>query len=191
MRLFVAAALATLLSGPALPALAEAEENVFVLGGPFTSDYFSDAVTPWDNAYEGNFFAGVGYQRFIHEYDGFKFGLEAGLGLRAGDATSLEAWAGAVARFEMFQIGDFGITPSLTAGLSVVTDTIGAETERAQRIGRDVPVLYYLGPEIAISHAAHPEYEGFMRIQHRSGGFGTIAEIDGSNAVTLGLRYKF
>ena len=167
-----------------------ADESVFVMGGPFASDYFSDVVTPWDNSYESNFFVGVGYQRFIHEYSGFKFGFEGGVGLRASYNSSVELWGGAVGRFEMFQVGDISITPSITAGLSMVTDTIGVETERASRISKSVPVLFYLGPEIAISNAQHPEYEGFMRIQHRSGGFGTIAEIDGSNSVVLGLRYK-
>jgi hypothetical protein len=171
-------------------ATSSADENVFVMGGPFASDYFSDVVTPWDNSYESNFFVGVGYQRFIHEYSGFKFGFEAGVGLRAGYQSSVELWGGAVGRFGMFQFGDISITPSITAGLSMVTDTIGVETERAARINKSVPVLYYLAPEIAVSNAQHPEFEGFMRIQHRSGGFGTIAEIDGSNAVVLGLRYK-
>ncbi|WP_052951687.1 hypothetical protein [Devosia soli] len=167
------------------------EEAVFVMGGRFTSDYFSDALTVWDNAYEDNFFAGVGYQRFIYEYSDFKLGFEAGIGLRGGYRSSLEVWTGAVARLDMFQIGDISIVPSLTAGFSLVTDTIGVESERAARIGHNVPILYYLGPEIAIGHAAHPEYEGFLRLQHRSGGFGTIANIDGSNAVVAGFRYKF
>ena len=173
--------------------VASGDENVFVFGGPFTSDYFSDALTPWNVEYESNFFAGVGYQRFLYQYGAFKLGVEGGLGLRAGydSPTSLEAWGGAVARLEMLELGDVRITPSLTAGLSVVTGTIGVETERAEAIGQAVPILYYLGPEIAISHAALPEYEAFVRLQHRSGGFGTIAHIDGSNAITAGVRYKF
>lgn len=183
----------------ASPALAQSpdnepfsESNVFVMGGLFATGYFGDTFLFWQDHYESNFFAGVGYQHFIYANDpGFKFGVEAGLGLRAGDRTSAELWAGGVARFDMFQLGDIRITPSLTAGFSVVTDTIGIETERAQSINRGVPILYYLGPEIAVSHVAHPEFEAFARIQHRSGGFGSIAHIDGSNAATLGVRYKF
>jgi len=192
MRTFAAAfTFAIALSGAA-PTLAQGEDqNIFVMGGPFTRDYFSDAITPWDNTYEGNFFAGVGYQNFLYHYDAFSLGVEAGLGLRAGYHPSAEFWAGAVARIDMLRFGDITITPSITAGLSVVTDTIGVETERAEAIGQSVPVLYYLGPEVAVSHAVHPEFEGFLRLQHRSGGFGTIAHIDGSNAVVLGLRYKF
>ena len=185
------ALLSTAPSALAQASMDNPEESVFVMGGPFTSDYFSDALTIWDNNYESNFFAGVGYQRFIYEYSDFKLGVEAGIGLRAGDTTSLELWTGAVARLDMFQFGDISIVPSLTAGFSVVTDTIGVETERADRLGRGVPILYYLGPELAIGSVSHPEYEGFIRLQHRSGGFGTIADIDGSNAVVAGIRYKF
>lgn len=162
------------------------------MGGPFTSDYFSDAVTPWDNQYESNWFAGVGYQYFFYEYGGgFKLGAEVGVGLRLGSPSSAELWGGAVARLQTFQLGDVSITPALTAGFSVVTDTIGAERERAWGMGGSAPFLYYLGPEIAVGHAAFPDFEGFIRLQHRSGGFGSIANLDGSNAVVLGVRYGF
>ncbi|WEJ58988.1 hypothetical protein [Devosia sp. FJ2-5-3] len=176
------------------PAIAESgnEQNVFVMGGPFTSGYFSDAFLVWEDHYESNFFAGVGYQYFMYEHSGgFKLGAEAGLGVRVGDRSSAELWAGLVGRVDMFQFGDIRITPSITAGFSVVTDTIGVETQRADKLGHDIPFLYYLGPEIAVSHVAYPGFEAFGRIHHRSGGFGTIAEIDGSNAVVLGLRLKY
>lgn len=167
------------------------DEAVFVMGGPFTTGYFGDAFSFWEDHYESNFFVGIGYQRFLYEYESFKLGVEAGIGLRNGVQTSAELWGGLVARLTEFSVGDFTIAPSVTAGLSVVTDTIGIETERAERLGHGVPVLYYLAPEIAISHAAYPEWEAFGRIQHRSGGFGTIADIDGSNAAVLGVRFKF
>jgi hypothetical protein len=36
-----------------------------------------------------------------------------------------------------------------------------------------------------------PEGEAFIRIQHRSGGYGTVAKIDAANADTVGIRWKF
>ena len=167
------------------------DETVFVFGGPFTSGYFSDAIQPSHWQLESNAFAGVGYQRFFYGYDSFQLGVEAGLGVRIGEPVSGEAWAGLVARLTEFEIGPINITPSVTGGLSVVTDTIGVETTRTLASGQSATLLYYLAPEIAISHDEHPEWEAFGRIQHRSGGFGTIANIDGSNALTVGLRYKF
>ena len=173
----------------ALPA--DRDENVFVFGGPMSSGYFGDALTFWSSGYETNAFAGVGYQRFFYEYESFALGLEAGLGIRTGESTSAEAWAGLVGRLTEVEFGPVNITPSITGGFSVVTGTIGVETTRTAASGDSATVLYYLAPEIAVSHDDHPEWEAFGRIQHRSGGFGTIAHIDGSNAVTLGLRYKF
>lgn len=173
------------------PFTEDTDENVFVMGGPFTTGYFGDAFLFWQDHYESNFFAGIGYQRFLYQYQSFKLGVEAGLGLRLGSPSSAEIWGGAVARITEFTFGDITITPSLTLGLSAVTDTIGIETQRAQALGHEVPVLFYLSPEISISSATQPQWEAFARIQHRSGGFGTIAEIDGSNAAVLGLRYKF
>ncbi|QYO76400.1 hypothetical protein [Devosia salina] len=167
------------------------DEALFVFGGPLTSGNFSDAIQPgrWD--LESNVFVGAGYQHFFYSYESFQLGLEAGLGVRVGTPVSAEAWAGLVGRLSEFEIGPINITPSITGGLSVVTDTIGAETTRTAAAGESAAILYYLAPEIAVSHDDHPEWEAFGRIQHRSGGFGTIAHIDGSNALTLGLRYKF
>jgi hypothetical protein len=177
----------------ASPALAQpADQSVFVMGGPFTTGHFEDTFLFWQDHYESNFFAGLGYQHFLYAYQGgFQLGVEAGFGLRLGESASIELWAGPVARLTTFTIGDISITPAVTAGISVVSNTIGTEAQRAAEIGDPARVLYYLGPEISVSHAAYPEFEGFFRVQHRSGGWGTIAEIDGSNAAVLGLRYKF
>jgi hypothetical protein len=180
----------TLAQSPQAPS-SPSTQNVFVFGGPLTSGYFSDAIQPWAWQLESNAFVGVGYQRFFYEYESFALGVEAGLGVRIGAPVSGEAWAGLVGRLTEFEFGPINITPSVTGGLSVVTDTIGAETTRTQAAGQSAALLYYLAPEIAVSHDDHPEWEAFGRIQHRSGGFGTIAHIDGSNALTVGLRYKF
>ncbi|WP_375599308.1 hypothetical protein [Devosia sp. Naph2] len=167
------------------------DESVFIFGGPMSSGYFGDALVFWNSGYEPNYFAGVGYQRFFYEYESFALGLEAGIGIRTGQSTSAEAWAGLVGRLTEVEFGPLNITPSITGGFSVVTDTIGVETTRTTASGDSATLLYYLAPEIAVSHDDHPQWEAFGRIQHRSGGFGTIAHIDGSNAVTLGVRYKF
>jgi hypothetical protein len=167
------------------------DENVFIFGGPLTAGYFGDTLQPWRWKLESNVFAGVGYQHFFHEYHSFQMGIEVGAGVRIGAPVSGEAWMGLVSRLGTFEIGPLNITPSITGGLSVVTDTIGVETEREMEAGQSAHVLYYLAPEIAVSVDEYEQWEAFGRVQHRSGGFGTIAHIDGSNAVTAGLRYKF
>lgn len=181
------------LFSPAVLAQDDLDENVFVFGGPFTTGHFEDTFLLWEDHYESNFFAGVGYQRFLYAYGSFKLGVEAGAGVRfgAGEPTSAELWGGAVARLTTFSLGGLEVSPSITFGLSAVTDTIGVETTRADANNATTGVLYYLGPEIAVSSADHPEWEGFLRVQHRSGGYGTITNLDGSNAATVGIRYRF
>lgn len=174
---------------PDAPAI---DQNVFVLGGPFQSEWVWETAVFWRDHYEDNFFAGVGYQNFIYHSDwGLKLGAEVGLGVRVGDRSSAELWTGVVARYDGLHLGDINISPSISGGLSVVTGAIGVEAERANAIDTSVPVLFYMGPEIAISHASNPNLEVFARVHHRSGGYGIIERIDGSNAATLGLRFKF
>jgi hypothetical protein len=174
------------------PVPAQQDQNVFVLGGPFQHEWVWETAAFWRDHYEKNFFAGVGYQNFVYHSDfGLKAGLEVGLGIRSGAKSSAELWAGLVARYDGLHIGDLNIAPSVTAGLSAVTGTIGVESERAEDIGQAVPVLFYLGPEISLSHADNPNVELTARIQHRSGGYGAIAPIDGSNAATVGMRFNF
>ncbi|HTN63981.1 MAG TPA: hypothetical protein VL147_20900 [Devosia sp.] len=174
------------------PDAARLDRNLFVFGGPFQHEWVWDTTMFWKDHYEDNFFAGVGYQNFLYHTDfGLRAGVEIGLGLRSGPQASGEAWLGAVARYDGLRLGDLNLAPAVTAGLSLVTDTIGVEAERARNIGQSVPVLFYLGPEISISHADNPNAELMLRIQHRSGGYGIIAPIDGSNAATLGMRFAF
>lgn len=175
------------LSAPA----AAPDQSVFVMGGPFTPSNFGETFSIWDNQYEDNFFVGIGYQHFLYSYGSFRLGVEAGIGLRAGENSSAEVWGGTVAQLTNFDIGALNVTPSIIFGLSAVTDYVGVEADRVAALGHPAPVLFYFTPEIAISSDNNPEWEAFVRIQHRSGGFGTIAEIDASNAPVVGFRYRF
>jgi len=188
--------LASLVMGLATPVFAQdipsqGQHNVFGMGGIFTDGHFGETFQFWRDHYESNFFGGVGYQYFLYDQSSLlNLGFEAGLGVRAGDSLSAEAWGGGVLKANI-PLGDFRVSPALTLGYSLVTDTIGVESVRAANIDQAVPVLFYLGPEIAVSNVNHPEWEAFARVHHRSGGYGTIGHIDGSNALNLGLRYKF
>lgn len=173
--------------------LSQLDEAVFFFGGRFHSDFFGASFNPFTAPYENNYVVGGGYQKTFWDFgNDFRMGGEAGLALRMGDNTSLEGWGGVFARYDGFVLGNtLRISPSLTAGISVVSGTIGVEAEKVKQLGRPDTVLYYLGPEIDLSLVDKPNWEVFWRIQHRSGGWGTLANIDASNAEVVGLRYKF
>lgn len=173
--------------------IALADENIFVFGGKLQSGYFIDSFNPFTAPYESNTIIGGGYQRFLWRSPGIvSVGVETGLAARIGSPSSLEAWVGAVARFDGLPIGEnWRLVPSVTFGLSAVTDTIGAERRRAITNGENGRLLFYLSPEIALSTGKGEGPEYFLRLQHRSGAFGTLAHLDGANAPVVGVRFKF
>ena len=197
-----AAALAGGLAGPAaaapllrLPAAAttDYDRDVFFFGGRMTSAPFGQSFNPFNPWYENNFIVGGGYQQFPFRfpYD-FRLGVEAGLAGRFGDGNSLEVWGGGVIRYDGFTIGDVRISPAFTAGMSAVSGPIGVERAREAEHKGDNHVLFYLGPEISLSLVSNPNWEVFVRGQHRSGAWGTLGNMgDSGNADVVGLRFKF
>ena len=174
--------------------LSQYDRSVFFFGGRFHSDWFGTGLQPWTLNWEDNYVAAMGYQQTVVDWYDVRIGGEFGVAGRFGSpGNSLEAWAGAFIRYDGFVIADtVRISPSFTIGLSVATAPIGIEKVRAGWINQtDVPLLVYLGPEINVSLVDHPQWEVFARLQHRSGGYGWIGHIDGSNADVLGIRYKF
>jgi hypothetical protein len=173
------------------------DQNVFFFGGRFQSHWFWDSFWPFGVPYEDNYFLGAGYQKFLSHTDyGVSYGVEAGVGLRIGDdgtsETSGEIWGGGVARLDGWDVFDnWHVSPSLTLGLSFVSDPIGIEAERAKTAPKPVGMLVYMAPEVAVHTLDNPNVEYFARIQHRSGGLGLIMNFDGSNAITGGVRFKF
>ena len=53
-------------------------------------------------------------------------------------------------------------------------------------------MLFYLGFDLAFSLASAPNTELVFRIQHRSGGYGTLGGMkEGNNANVVGIRHRF
>lgn len=186
--------------------LNEFDRDVFFFAGAFHTNYFGDSFTPWSAEWEHNYVIGGGYQQFFWRWGFVRFGGEVGIADRfvtdgntsfGASLNSGELWAGAVARFDGFDFGPVHITPAITAGLSAVTGLIGQEAMRESthpfdRFGLGGKLLYYLGPELDFSMPQYnPDLEVFVRLQHRSGGFGSIEDLDGSNADVVGVRWKF
>jgi len=188
------------------PSMDTWDRDVFFFGGRFHTDYFGQSFTPWDTTWEDNYFVGAGYQQFFWRWGFVRFGGEIGVGDRfntdnntmyGAAVNSQEAWAGIVTRFDGWNLGPVHVSPALTAGFSVVNGLIGVEAGRNSTPHSDPHsdggrFLVYLGPEVSFSLPdTNPNLEAFVRIQHRSGAFGWIADLDGSNADTVGLRWKF
>jgi hypothetical protein len=169
------------------------DEAVFFFGGRFHQDWFGTSLKPWEVKWDDTWMAAAGYQKTWLDWNDVRIGGEVGVSGRfSADGASAELWGGIFARYDGLVLFDtLRVSPAWTTGFSVTTGTQGWEGERMDAWGQFEPVLVYLGAELDFSLVDQPQWETFVRVHHRSGGYGFIADIDASNAVTGGIRYKF
>lgn len=181
---------------PAVAQEATGDRTVFIFTGRYHTGHIEHNVIPPGPLgldYEDNYVAGGGVQQFQPDDDGkgVRIGWEGGAAIRTGESTSGEAWTGVVGRVDGMHIGPVNVSPAVTFGVSAVTDTIGIETERTAD-GSNPHLLFYIAPEINLSLGDNPDTEVFVRLQHRSGAWGTLNGMgDGHNANAVGIRWRF
>ncbi len=120
--------------------------------------------------------------------------MELGLASRFGQDESIETWGALSIRHSRLCAWDdkLCITLGLSAGLSLVEETMGTERERENAADRDASLLFYLGPEFALALSRTTTWELVYRLHHRSGANGTMGNMsEGYNANTLGIRHWF
>ena len=168
-------------------------ESIFVFGGFFSTGSMNDASHVFQAPYDGNSIIGLGYQRYPWSMGDIHLGWEIGVAGRFGTGHTGELWSGPTIRYDGIVIpGLLKVTPSFTAGLSAVSDTMGIERVRERIHKGDGSLLFYLGPELALSTTDHPNLELFYRLHHRSGAWGTLGKFgEGYNASVIGVRYRY
>jgi hypothetical protein len=182
--------------GGLLPAIAEEPmlNTLHIYFGQYTTGSTGESANPIKVDHEENYLLAAAYTREFWDM-GWRFHLggESGLASRFGEGLSLETWGGLAIRHRGVTFGNWlTISPAITAGLSVVTETIGKEAAREDSRDGDATWLFYLGPEVAISLPKYPRWELVYRLQHRSGADGILGGLaEGHNANTLGVRWRF
>jgi hypothetical protein len=84
------------------------------------------------------------------------------------------------------------ISPGFVFGLSAISNPIGQEGLHQIDHHGSGRVLFYLGFDLAFALASLPDTELVIRIQHRSGGYGTLGGMkEGNNANVIGIRQRF
>ncbi|MGX9115488.1 hypothetical protein ACWTU6_02150 [Mesorhizobium sp. BHbsci] len=171
------------------------KNDVYVFGGVFASGAFGDTINVFGADYTDNYIIGAAYGRDLVDIGaGFVLGGVTGAAIRFGqdDDTSGELWAGARLRHQGLVIGDLAIAPALTAGFSAVTGPTEIERDREIRYDGDASFLGFVGAELSFRVRQAPNVELVYQLHHRSGADGTIGDMnEGSNANTLGIRYRF
>jgi hypothetical protein len=88
---------------------------------------------------------------------------------------SAELWGGVSLRHEGFTLFDtVRISPGVVFGLSAISNPIGQEGLHQVDHQGSARVLFYLGFDLAVALANSPNTELVFRVQHRSGGYGTL-----------------
>ena len=155
-----------------------------------------------------NYIVGGAYQRdFIQFSNGILIGAEVGIADRFGTyeiccdtvvrsnrvAHSAELWGGVSLRHDGLPLFDMlRISPGFVFGLSAISSPIGQEGLHQIDHQGSAKVLFYLGFDLAFSLTSSPNTELVFRIQHRSGGYGTLGGMkEGNNANVVGIRHRF
>lgn len=165
----------------------------FIFGGFYTGVSMGDSARVFKADYDYTAGIGLGYQRYGWSRGHFHFGGEVGVASRFGEGHSVEVWGGPTARYDGLVLArTLRVSPGITVGLSGVTNTMGVENERERSNDGDGSLLFYLGPEVAVSVAGRPNIELFYRLHHRSGAGGRLGGLkEGYNANVVGLRCRF
>ncbi|MFN7092479.1 MAG: hypothetical protein ACK4P4_18245 [Allorhizobium sp.] len=168
-------------------------QSVMFFGGAMVDENMQGAANVFGSDFENTALVGVGYQMFGYRLGPFGLGLEAGVLGRFGPNTSAEIWGGIVGRHDGIRLGPARLTPSLTFGISHVSNSQkGRKRDHEQERDGNARTLFYLGPGLSLSSETFANTEIFWRLHHRSGAWGTLGDMHGgSNANTIGVRYKF
>jgi hypothetical protein len=178
----------------AAESLSDRPAGVAVLAGPLVTGTFPGlTLIPFGSPRDGNAVAGAVFDyRLARVGGGFEIGIEAGFAARFGQAFSAEVWGGTVLRHRGMHLGPIQFAPAFVTGFSAVTSAMGIEAARERSMGGDATYLFYLGPEIALSHERLPGWEFVYRVHHRSGGYGALGLLhEGANANLFGVRHRF
>jgi len=165
--------------------------SVFLYGGRWTDNQFGDLLigrTEPDESY----LVAAGVSRTVHEYNrNLLFETELNV-TRHVEEQNHWAFNGALsARWMRFpwdryvnSTFAFGLGPSYALERPEIEEEDDEDTAR---------FLIYMMTELTFGPPGPrgSRWETFIRIHHRSGGFGLIKDSIGSNFITLGLRYRF
>jgi len=116
---------------------------------------------------------------------------EAGAAYRFGEESQGEFWGSLYFRYDGLPWNDtIYTTLALNTGLSILTQTSDFERDRSN--GDSSLVLHNFSPEITFADPGYKNIELVLRLQHRSGIFGTMDGVSsGSTFVTTGIRFRF
>jgi len=171
-----------------------ADERLYALNvcaGRLTSNNWEDFIGDSGGLdFKDSYLVTVGLARRIGTYgDTASFEIEGQIVKHFNIQTHWELNALVAVRWEAFWWDDI-LDTSVAFGLgpSYATDTPEIEI---QNDGDTARLLIYWMFELAVGLPDYPRLALITRIHHRSNAFGWVADNGGSNALALGLKWRF
>jgi hypothetical protein len=181
--------------------IADTPGSISILGGVSVgNNTLGDVLFPTDLKAKGlgeGGFVGLAMSRQLVRFWGhYWLEAEMGGGFRfepAVDYYNPEAWAAIYLKFDGFPWNDVIRTSvGVSTGLHWIAELTPGDTNYGQyTIPENAVLQHYFSPEIAFSLPDRPQDELFVRIHHRSTGYGLFWNTEaGSNVVAIGLRFR-
>lgn len=172
----------------------EKEEKLYslnVYGGKLTTNNWEDFFGFGKKLnFENSYFTAVAVSRLIGRYEKkASFEIEGQVVRHFNWQNHWEINALVTARWESF-FWDKYVDTSIAFGLGPSFATAEPEIEILTD-GSTSRFLIYWMLELALGLPEYPNIAFITRLHHRSGGFGLINDKGGSNALAIGIKYKF
>ncbi len=174
------------------------EASPWLLGfyvGALDKQRFIDIPTqPWTVRLEPSFIGAFNVTFVAHRFESLPIDLEVDgvLAKRFGRDDEWEAAVVPMVRWKAFPWNDYLYTTFRLGliGASYVSDVSPWELKNSHT-ATGSRFLNFLVPELTFSSGPAADWETFLRVHHRSGGYGTINGVyGGSNYVSVGYRRR-
>ncbi|MCZ6771896.1 MAG: hypothetical protein O7G83_07910 [Proteobacteria bacterium] len=162
---------------------------VSIFGGWMTDNRWEEVFTPWKLEFRDSSFAGLaGSRRIWCLDDDLSFEIEGQIVRHFGEQDHWELNLPLIVRWETFPWNDiietsaaFGLGPSFASDVPKEEIAMDGESQHW---------LVYWVLELAMG-MPETDWKGILRLHHRSGAFGIVADEGGSNVMAVGLRRRF
>jgi len=170
--------------------IAEAQQkwSITAYGALLSSAPIEKSLVNFDDIEESYQFVALALGRWIGSYKKIGFEMEGQIVKHLGDQHHMEFNAAIIARLVNFPWENTNL--AFGEGLSMASRKPKFEKEIHE--GKASALLNYLMFELALSLPDAPKWEMIARLHHRSGVNGLFNDVSGgSNALGVGIRYKF
>ncbi len=163
--------------------------SVVLFGGQMTDNHWEETLAPWEIDLLGSYLIGVGVgYEWTMGLPRTSIGLEAQMVAHFGRQDHIEFNLPLVLRY----YPERPLLPALNSlafGIGLSTATKDPQTEVDRDVETTKTLVYWMG-ELAFRLPSE-DRELIFRIHHRSDAYGVFPNDSGSNALAVGIRWRF